>query len=174
MTEAEVPLCCNAACPSTVAHKEGYYNFSLRYKDEATRSHQLPEDIRKALNTISYYQSMWQLDEDQDVYMFLARFAIAHHSHLEGLMPREVTRTSMWRTHEIQEILRTAGPRPVQAPLEPSVEEGKKISLPRAAKKEEMKATAPQRRLENGMGRGVFSGKPGVTLGYPGQKTPAL
>lgn len=171
---SKVTLCSNTACPSSVAHKEGYYNFSLSYQDETTRSNQLPQDIHKALNTIYYNQSVWELHEDKDEYIFLARFAVAHHSHLEGLMPREITRTLMWDIPEIQEILKSAGPRPIPAPLQSAEEEEKEITTPQAAKKEEAKVTLPKCRLRNGMGRGVFTGKPGVTLGYPGQKTPTL
>jgi len=156
--------CSNAACPSQVAHSQGYYNFSLSYKDETTRSHQIPRDVRKAIDTINYNQSQWLLDEDQDVYIFLAKFAVAHNSHLEGLMPCEITRTSVWRSPEVQEVLKGAGPRPVQAPFEPAKEEVTKAVT---------KATIPPSRLKNAMGRGGgFIGKTGVTIVYPGQTTP--
>jgi len=154
MTKNNIPICCNPACPSTVTHNTGYYNFSLSYKDETTRSNRLPHDIRVALDTIYYNQSMWQLDEDEEAYLFLAKFAVAHHSHLEGLMPREVTMTRIWCGAEVQEVLRAAGPRPVQASLQPMKMEEKKVVLPLG-------------RLKNGIGRGVFSGKPGVTLHRP-------
>jgi len=154
MTKNNIPMCCNPACPSTIAHSTNYYNFSLSYKDETTRSNRLPHDIRVALDTIYHNQSMWQLDEDKEAYLLLAKFAVAHQSPLEGLMPREVTMTRIWCGVEVQEVLRGAGPRPVQASLEPVKIEEKKVVLPLC-------------RLKNGMGRGVFSGKPGVTFHRP-------
>lgn len=72
---------------------------------------------------------MWQLEDDKDAYVLLAKFAVAHHSHLEGLMPREVTMTRIWCGAEVQEILRGAGPRPVQAFLVPVKMEEKKAVI---------------------------------------------
>lgn len=156
--EYQIAKCSNPKCPSQMDHNTGYYNFSLSYKDETTRSNKLLQDILDALKAVYANEDTRFPNDNLSPYIFVAEIALAHRSHLQGLMPRTITRSPKWQKAEIKEILESAGPQPVQTSVEPA--------------KANKKAALPQSRLGNAMGRGdIFTGKTGVDIVHPSQKT---
>jgi len=88
--EQKANLCTDPHCPSTEPHNAGYYNFTLYYNDELLGFNSIPVDVLIALGDVWEGCGQKYPEYDLDIVEFLAKFAVAHHSHLPALMPRQV------------------------------------------------------------------------------------
>lgn len=102
------------------SHNAGAYNFAL-YKEESTRTNKFPDDLKKVIRRVATSNS-GDIDENRhDDYRFLAKFAVAHRSHRQGLMPFYIVQWVCWQTSEIEEILESAGVPEVEGIVKPIV-----------------------------------------------------